>query len=279
MFNRILVPTDGSPYAHAALETALHLATVFDSALVALHVVDIRLIEGPMLQSIGSLWGDVPYPVQQADVTETLQARGREILDAVEKRVREEGRPVETALETGLVGEIIVDRARSVDLVVLGRRGEHAQFGDAPLGSTVNGVVRRSPRPVLVCAGGHDPLERVLAAYDGSEHAARALEIGVEYAERRAAPLHVVTVQHSREEAQRILDEALDFAGGHSVTPTAHAREGDAAADLVLEVAREVGADLLVMGAYGRGRLREFLVGSTTETILTRFEHPILLYR
>jgi nucleotide-binding universal stress UspA family protein len=120
---------------------------------------------------------------------------------------------------------------------------------------------------------------RPLVAYDGSDHATRALEIAVEYAETRGCPLHVVCVREELEEARRRLDEACDYARGHAVDPTPLPKEGDAVADRVLEAAADVEADLLVMGSFGKSRLKQFLLGSTTETMLESFTHPILLYR
>jgi len=279
VFNRILVPTDGSDAASAATGYAIRLSSIFDSTLVGLHVVDVRLIEGPVLQTIGSMWGDIPLPVQQEGVTRTLRERGGRLLDDLTRRAEEQGRPIETALEVGIVPEVIVERARGVDLVVMGRRGEHAEFGSHAVGATVGGVARRSPRPVLVCPRGEDALERPLVAYDGSDHATRALEIAVEYAETRGCPLHIVCVRGEEGQAGDVLETACDYARGHAVEATPMPLAGDAVPERILTAATDVEADLLVMGAYGRSRLREFLLGSTTETLLASFQHPILLYR
>lgn len=279
VFNRILVPLDGSFGSTAAGEVALDLARTFDSVLVALHVVDVRVIEGPLLETIGAAWGDMPLPVRQAGVAQSLEARGRAILDDFEQRAREAGCSVETMIEVGVVADTIAERARAVDLVVMGRRGEYAAFGQHPLGSSVHAVVRRAPKPVLVCPTGPAPLSRPLVAYDGSDHATRALEIAVAYAERRGVPLHVVAVRPDAGASRALLDEAAAYARGHGLDPVLHPREAVEVAETVLETARETGADLLVMGASGKGRLRELLLGSTTETILARFDHPVLLYR
>jgi nucleotide-binding universal stress UspA family protein len=279
LFNRILVPTDGSEAAAAAAGYAIRLSAVFESTIIALHVVDVRMIEGPVLQTIGSMWGDIPLPVHQEGVTRTLRERGDRVLDDLARRAQEDGLPIETSLEIGIVSEVIVERARAVDLVVMGRRGEYAEFGSHAVGATVGSVVRRSPRPVLVCPRGQDALERPLVAYDGSDHATRALEIAVEYAEKRGCPLHVVCVRGDARDAGRVLEEACDYARGHRVEPVPMPKEGDAAADRILEAASDVQADMLIMGAHGKGRLKEFLVGSTTGTLLESFDHPILLYR
>jgi nucleotide-binding universal stress UspA family protein len=286
VFNRILVPLDGSETASAAVGHALRLGRIFDSTLVALYVVDVRTIEGPLLQTLGSAWGEVPIPMWSDDLLRALRARGEEALAEVVKRAEgaqgpaaSAALPVETELVTDFPADAIVDRARSADLVVLGRRGEHAAWGSSPLGSTVHAVVRRSAKPVLVCPPGDHPPGPALAAYDGSEHAIRALEVAVRYAERTTTPLHVVSVQTDREEAERLVEEARVFARGHDLEPEVHVREDDDPAPHILAVARQTGAEVIVMGAYGKGRLRKLFVGSTTETVLSSFDHPVLLYR
>ena len=90
---------------------------------------------------------------------------------------------------------------------------------------------------------------RPLVAYDGSDHATRALEIAVEYAETRGCPLHLACVREELDEARRTLDEACDYARGHAIDPSPLPKEGDAVAERILEAARDVDADLLVMGS------------------------------
>ena len=55
--------------------------------------------------------------------------------------------------------------------------------------------------------------------------------------------------------------------------------EGSNAGDLILSRAEEVGADLVVMGAYGQSRITEFVFGSATRTILANPKIPIFLSR
>ena len=179
-----------------------------------------------MYRTIGSMWGDIPLPVRQEGVTRSLRERGTELLEALVGRAQEADLPIETALETGIASEVVVDRARGVDLVVMGRRGEYADFGSHAVGATVGAVARRSPRPVLVCPRGSDALMRPLVAYDGSDHATRALEIAVEYAETRGCPLHLVCVREELDEARRTLEEACDYARGHAVDPSPAAEGG-----------------------------------------------------
>ena len=136
LFNRILVPTDGSESASAAAGYAIQLANAFDSTLVALHVVDVRLIEGPVLQTIGSMWGDIPLPVRQEGVTRTLRERGTVLLEALVGR-RSGGRPP--------------DRDRARDGHRLGGRRRPGPRGRPRRDGKARGV--RGIR--LSCGGGH----------------------------------------------------------------------------------------------------------------------------
>jgi nucleotide-binding universal stress UspA family protein len=86
-------------------------------------------------------------------------------------------------------------------------------------------------------------------------------------------------VREEAGEAERILEEACEYARGHGVEPAPLPLTGESAAEGILEAASDVDADLLVMGSFGKSRLKQFLLGSTTETLLESFGHPILLYR
>lgn len=139
-FRSILVPTDFSPQATAALEAATDLARRFESSITLLHVYAVP----------GLLMPD-------GFVAATPDAL-RELLDAVERSLKElrarteaPGRTVETiARQGGAHHEIVeVARERGHDLIVI---GTHGRTGVARflIGSVAERVVRDAPCPVLV---------------------------------------------------------------------------------------------------------------------------------
>ena len=137
---RILVATDGSPTSAEAIQFAVDLAAEHGSELIIVHVV-------PLLDVI---------PPGAVNVTGSASlhaptAHDGELLDAAAALAAEQGVVATTALVPGSPVDAIVACAesREADLIVVGSRGRGA-FARAVLGSVSLGVLRTSPRPVLV---------------------------------------------------------------------------------------------------------------------------------
>jgi nucleotide-binding universal stress UspA family protein len=265
---KILVATDGSGHADAALDTAIALAGKLSAGVGLFHVVDVRQLEGPFLTDLSGLVGVGPFLNFQKQVREILVRKGESILAAGADRCLRAGVPVSTELAEGVVGPEICRASRSHDLVCLGRHGEHASWSGIMMGSTVEAVVRGSSRPVLVTAGAAAPFDRILVAYDGSRPASAALSLAVEMAEGTKA-------SDSRA-GEPILDEARRFIETHGLEAACLNGVGDPVSAIV-EAAADF--DLLIMGAYGHSRLREFLLGGNTAGVLSGVRTPVLLYR
>ena len=91
--------------------------------------------------------------------------------------------------------------------------------------------------------------------------------------------VHVVCVDPDQEDAAQCVERAVDFLQRHDVTVQAHALATSASpAHVLLEQVQQVGASLLVMGAYGRSTLREFLGHSVTRILLQESPVPLFLY-
>ncbi|WP_276259361.1 universal stress protein [Haloglomus litoreum] len=133
MYDTILVPTDGSEAATAALDHAADLADEHDAEVHLLYVT-----ESPAI---------APTPAA-GGVLEALERHGEEIVDEAAERLR--NRRVHTAVARGSPHRAILDYAASndVDLVVMGTHGRTG-LSHALLGSVAERVVRLSPVPVL----------------------------------------------------------------------------------------------------------------------------------
>ncbi|MFC6836669.1 universal stress protein [Halomarina ordinaria] len=138
MYDSILVPTDGSDHAEAAVDEALDLAAETGATLHVLYVLDVRELS--------------TLPEEQwLSVEEALDDVGDRAVGRVEERAEEVGVSVTTAVEPGIPSETIVDYAgdNDVDLVVMSTHGRTG-LSHLLLGSVAEKVVRRSPVPVLV---------------------------------------------------------------------------------------------------------------------------------
>ena len=276
MIKRILVPTDGSEYASVGVRYAVALAKRYGATLVGLHVVDIKLLEGPFLRDISASLGTAPYVNYQGNVSMILEERGVAALDSFRKACEEAGVACEACQVTGIVARCIVEKSELADLIVMGRGGEHGQWLDGLAGSTTAGVVRRATQPVLVT--GIDTLgtRRLVAAYDGSVHAKKALQAAAGISADWQMPCHVLVV--GDEKAEFLLDEARAYLETHDITANYVLRGGDPS-EVIVGYAEECEADLLVMGAYGHTKVRELVVGSVTAYALNHAQCPLLLSR
>lgn len=138
MYERILVPTDGSEPSAEAAEHAMDLASQYGAAVDALFVVD----------KVG--------PAGHWDmVVERQEETGERALDRVAGFGDEHGVTVERHLRRGSPSEEIVHAARDyeADLIVMGTQGLRGLDRLASAGSTTERVVRLTVIPVLVVGG------------------------------------------------------------------------------------------------------------------------------
>lgn len=140
MSKRILVPIDGSPQAHRALEYAL--AEHPDATFIVLHVVNPSQIAYATDPSGMDYW---------EEWYESSQEHAEEILEDAAARVNDAGATVTSAIELGSPARVIVDYAEEndVDLIVMGSHGRSG-VSRILLGSVAETVVRRAPCPVTV---------------------------------------------------------------------------------------------------------------------------------
>lgn len=276
MIKKILVPTDGSQFAGIGVRYATSLAKEHGATLRGIHVVDIRLLEGPFLRDISASLGTAPYVNYQSNIVTILEERGEAALKAFTEACEESGVSHETHQCTGSVSHLIVDESELTDLVVMGRGGEHGEWLDGLLGSTTEAVVRHAHCPVLVTERESADLKHFVVAYDGSGHAKKALHFGADIAVTWKVPFTLLVVD--KEGGEERIAEARSYLEAHAVDVAYESRSGDPR-EQITSFALESKADLVVMGAYGHSRVRELLVGSTTAYAINHSPCPVLLTR
>ncbi len=274
MMKRILVTTDGSDSSAIGVRYAVALAAKKKASLLALHVVDVKLLEGPFLRDLSASLGAAPYVNYQGSIAMILDERGKAALEYVAKLCKEKDVPCETELQTGIVPRVIVEKGELVDVIVMGRAGEHKDFLEGLIGSTTEAVVRRASVPVLVTGRDTPGADHFVLAYDGSRHGKKALKVGVALAEQMLGKMHLLVV--GEESGQQLLDDAREYLQSHTIDLEYVQRTGDPG-ECIVAYARECDAGLVVMGAYGHSKLREIVMGSTTSHTVNHAPCPVLL--
>ena len=276
MIKQILVPTDGSTYASIGVAYCVELARQHEASLTGLHVIDIKLLEGPFLRDISASLGTAPYVNYQNNISLLLEERGEAALQSFSERCEKADVPFESHQVIGSVPHAIVEQSQLADLLVMGRGGEHGEWLNGLLGSTTEAVVRHAQCPVLVTEREQARLERIVVAYDGSPHARSALQFATSMGEAWGVPFEVLMIGDDGCDA--LAEEARSYLEAHEVEIEYAVLEGDPR-DVIIEYSKEHETDLIVMGAYGHSRVRELLLGSTTQYVINHSPCPVLLVR
>lgn len=145
MYDRILVPTDGSEGTSETLDHAVEMATRYDAAIHTLAVVDERQVE--------QLQGESKYETET-----TLEENCERAVSRVADRSEGEGIPVTTAIRHGVPSQRIVEYAveNSIDVVAMGTHGRSDHERIATVGSVTQRVVENIDVPVFVVHIGRD---------------------------------------------------------------------------------------------------------------------------
>ncbi len=276
MIKSLLVAVDSSAHARAALEHAIELGTAYDARVTGLYVLDIRYLEMPPYLDYSYTFEAVPPTLAPLDVMEKFRVKSERILGDLLGAVEKAGLRAETRTEEGVPGQVIADVGEAYDLIVMGKRGEHAKWGRDLLGSTAEAVARRSATPVLLAEQQSRPVRKALVLFDGSHPANRALKLAADVASHTAAELRVLTADDETERGEATLAEARAYLEPLSLKTTYSVLPGRAAKATAASLV-ENPADLLVMGMRGHSPLRHLILGSTTEQLMRTVELPVLM--
>ncbi len=283
MIRSILLVLGESPYDTSAKNFAFWLARKEGSQIQALSIIDITSFEVPV---IGTPDGFMPSAVipplkENRHVLTELTAVGNERLSRFSTQCADRGIPCFTELRTGIPGDIIHRASIAHDIVVLSRSGySRVDAGGEKMDGFVAPAIRASVRPVLVAgAEFHEDSEirNVLVAYDGSRHAARALPLAADLAARPGVSCTLFVVAHAEEVGQEVLEPAEAYLCHRGIAPGKQVRVSSKSSDVICEMVKTGGVDLLIMGAYGHSPIREVLFGSTTEHILANCRANVIL--
>ena len=178
----------------------------------------------------------------------------------------------------GHLVESLSDLQDDIRLLVIGRVGEDSAHGTESLGSQIEAVVRTIHRPILITTSQFKKPEAVMVAFDGSAIGHKTLLTLAESPLCKGLPIHIVMVGADSHDNQKELEKARSVLASSGLTVQTEIRPGEVESVLHAYQA-EHAIDLLVMGAYGHSRIRQFLVGSTTTTMLRTATIPVLLLR
>lgn len=284
MIRSILVPVDGSPASQSALSVAASIAGLTHAKLFGVFVEDERrFLHTDLAATLAASTGVQPIvatpisPKEMLEVTEQVTEEGRQAEMLFEQSCKRAVVKGHFLIERGLPGDVIIRQAQSVDFVVIGNTGSHSGIEYAKGGLTTNALLHHTTRPTLVVPEEPQGEERIAVAYDGSAASERVLRFAAEFAElTRMKDFHLLTVQTTKERAEEAQQSALQYLSHYALTVKSVYRTGRVS-DEIIHYIEEQDPSILALGAFGAGKLREMIFGSTTTVVLEKTKVAVLL--
>ena len=267
----LLVALDGSSHGDTVAGVALQLAQAIPNATVtALHVVNVKVASGNLLQDIPGHLGFEPAIVSAEIEAEHLRD-AQAIVGAFASRAEALGVKVQQVVRAGAIPQVITDAASAADLLIMGARGETEDRFPGQGGRLVGNLPMRNT-PILVVPKGIDHIDAVSLGYDGSTaagHAARAVRAVFVAAQ---IPVHGIFVCGEGGGGTTLdeLDQRLGVAATHHVvTGSPH--------DAIVATAVSSGSQVVALGFSGHSKVKDFLFGTLGDRILAEGKLAVLL--
>lgn len=273
---QILVPIHTYPDGNSA-NFAAHAAAVARHLNADLHGLVLYATFPPASSLIGNMIINVDGMVRE--VTAKCHTKGAELIEAMQKATESVGvrfRSTHLGCALGTIGAAAETYARYHDLIVTG-----ICANDVSMEATAETLMFASGRPTLLVPQDLPPsqYQHVMIAWDGSRVATRAL------ADARDFLRHAKTVSIAVVTDEKILPEKnpalklAEYLDLHNIKAEVALVQGQRhpIARVLQNHAKEIGADMMVMGAFGHSRMRDFVLGGATTGILRDLELPVLL--
>ncbi len=280
----IVACIDGSSISTAVCDAGAWASQRLNAPLQLLHVLD--KTEFDVNRDLSGNLGLGGREHLLEELTELDERRGRlalehgkHMLKEAEQRAQDDGAVDISLLQRhGNLLETLLEFEAQTRMVVVGRLGEgHERLADA-VGSHLESVIRTVQGPIFVAVNGFTPPSNFMIAYDGSETAEKALALVAASPLLKGMPCHLVMVAKGSTDRSASLANAenkLQQAGFDVVTSI---QEGDVK-DVLSSYQDSNKIELVVMGAYGHSRIRQFFVGSNTTNMLASSDVSLLLLR
>ena len=265
--------TGGHPQDFAA-DYAISLAGTFGA-----HIAGVGFIYEPVIP--GTILGDVPTDLIEVQREENSKA-AKAAISRFEATAKIAGVSAETRmLDASIAGaaDLFGRIARRFDIAVVGQAQREQGASEELL---IEGALFGSGRPVVVVPYVHKErvkLDRILVCWDGSRPAARAIADALPFL-MHAKAIEIVVVSGERDKSGEITGTNMRrhlARHGLDVEIKRITSGGVDVPNAILSHAADSGTEFMVLGGYGHSRLREFILGGVTRSILGAMTVPVLM--
>lgn len=281
----ILAGIDGSNFSNSVIDTAIWISKQSQSPVKFLHTIehshhsDIPHHEGNLTPNMKE------HLLEELSDEERLESKkmiadGKAILNNARDKAEQAGLTNIIAKQRhGTLPEALVDLESELSMVVLGAKGEDHQGEKQGLGAQLEEAIRAIHIPVFIVKGEFSTPKKMMFAYNGSPTSKTALQLVAQgHFCNQALELHIVSVKSTLEDAQALIDEAIDVFEKANVKITTKALAGEAV-EALTAYQQQNDIDVTAMGAFSHGKVHGFFFGSFTTRMLMESKTNFLLIR
>ncbi|HAV6248737.1 TPA: universal stress protein [Acinetobacter baumannii] len=282
--SKIIACIDGSLVTNTVCDYAAWFSDKLNSPIKLLHVIDKPKTKAP--QDLSGAIGLGSRETLLKELVELEERKGKIELEHGQILLREAKNyllekfsiDAQSFQRHGSVLETIMGMEDDIRVLVMGKHGNETEHDSSKIGTHIENVVRALHKPVLITSAPFSPPKSFLIAFDGSQTARKCVERIASSPLLKGLAVHLVYVGNPNSEMQNQLSWAKEQLESQGFNITSNTLDGEVD-KAIINYAEQHQIDLIVVGAYGHSKIRQFFIGSTTTKVITSANKPVLLLR
>lgn len=282
--SKIIACIDGSLVTNTVCDYAAWFSDKLNSPIKLLHVIDKPKAKAP--QDLSGAIGLGSRETLLKELVELEERKGKIELEHGQILLREAKNyllekfsiDAQSFQRHGSVLETIMGMEDDIRVLVMGKHGNETVHDSSKIGTHIENVVRALHKPVLITSAPFSPPKSFLIAFDGSQTARKCVERIASSPLLKGLAVHLVYVGNPNSEMQNQLSWAKEQLESQGFNITSNTLDGEVD-KAIINYAEQHQIDLIVVGAYGHSKIRQFFIGSTTTKVITSANKPVLLLR
>lgn len=282
--SHIIACLDGSLATNTVCDYAAWFSQKLESPLELLHVIDTPKAQAP--QDLSGAIGLGSRESLLKELVELEERKGRIEIEHGKVLLQEAKQYIfdkfslhsHSFQRRGSLLETVITLENNIRVLIMGKHGTQTDYRSDKIGSQIESVVRAIHKPVLVTSAPFIQPKSFLVAFDGSPTARKCIEQIASSPLLQGLAAHIVYVGKANQEMQTQLSWAKEQLELQGFNITLNTLEGEVD-KVLIDYAKQGQINLIVVGAYGHSKIRQFFIGSTTTKLLLQSDKPVLLLR
>ena len=276
MLKRIVLVLDASVAGKTACTYAIDLAKHHQAELLGVAVLDTPWLTATQPEPLGGSAFKIRH---DEEIIRSTQSHIEEMLTEFKSVCAKENISCQAIEIEGFPANEIEMASYQGDLIVVGKTTDFHFELDTDSDITVRHVAHDNPRPLIVIPKIPEKSDVILVAYDGRIRSSRALHMFLLLNLGKGKRLHIVNVNENVSEGEELVSLALKLCESHGVKAEGQVLNPVySTEETLLDLARMLKAEMIVLGAFGHTLLRDALFGSCSGKILKKSEIPLFVH-